>query len=70
MVRDPAMRASSRSEGECRDPKSERREPPENRAGGGGAPDDEKVGEPFSSPCSMELEIEEPSAPPERESSA
>lgn len=70
MVRDPAMRASSRSEAECRDPENEPREAPGTPAGGDDPADEERTGEPFSSPCSMELEIGEPSVPPESEPDA
>jgi hypothetical protein len=70
MVRHRAVSAPPRGERESRDPRKEPRETPENRAEGDDAPDDERTGEPFSSPCSMELGIGEAFVPPEKESDA
>jgi len=70
MVHHRAVSASPGGEREPRDPEKEPRETQETRAGAGDAPDEERTGEPFSSPCSMELEIGEPSVPSEKESDA
>lgn len=70
MVRHRPVSTSPCGERGSRDPNKAPREPRATRAGAGDASDEERTGEPFSSPCSMELEIGEPSVPSEKESDA